>query len=64
MRDLIAFVNDVIYSFNGRIQKCTKKMMNVLTCLDKDTLFSLMCDERLPNERVKLVAGDAVLEMH
>ena len=64
MRDLIAFVTDMIYSFNGRIQKCTKKMMNVLTCLDMDTLISLMCGERLPNGRVKLVAGDAVLEMH
>ena len=27
-------------------------------------LFLLMCGERLPNGRVKLMAGEAALEMH
>ena len=45
MRDLIAFVTDMISSFTGKIRKCTKKMMNVLACLDMDTrMINILLD--------------------
>jgi hypothetical protein len=44
------------------MNKCTKEMQNILTCLDLDTLFSLFCGERLGNGKLKLEHGEGSLQ--
>ena len=61
--DLKAFLADVLESFEKRVAGCTKEIQNVLTCLDLDTIFGLLCGERLPNGKVKLANGEEVLEL-
>ncbi len=62
--DLKAFLADVLESLEKRVAGCTKEIQNVLTCLDLDTIFGLLCGERLPNGKVKLANGEEVLELY
>lgn len=62
--DLKTFLADVLASFDKRVAGCTKEIQNVLTCLDLDTIFGLLCGERLPNGKVKLASGEGTLELH
>ena len=62
--DLKTFVADLITSFDSRVRSCTKDLQNVLVCMDLDTLFTLLCGERLANGKVKLSLGEAKLEVH
>ena len=62
--DLKTFVADLITSFDSRVWSCTKDLQNVLVCMDLDTLFTLLCGERLANGKVKLSLGEAKLEVH
>jgi hypothetical protein len=62
--DLKEFVAYVLASFEKRVADCTKEIQNVLTCLDLDTIFGLLCGERLPNGKVKLASGEGLLELY
>lgn len=62
--DLKTFITDIITSFNARVDKCTKEMQDILTCMDLDTLFGLFCGERLDNGKVKLSKGEGTLEAY
>lgn len=62
--DLKIFLTDLLLSFENRVKDCTKEMQHVLTCLDLDTLISLMCGEKLASGKVKLVCGEGPLELH
>jgi hypothetical protein len=59
--DLKIFLTDRLLSFENRVKDCTKEMQHVLTCLDLDTLISLMCGEKLESGKVKLVCGEGLL---
>ena len=62
--DLKEFVAYVLASFEKRVADCTKEIQNVLTCLDLDTIFGLLCSERLQNGKVKLASGEGLLELY
>jgi hypothetical protein len=62
--DLKTFLKDILTSLERRMNKCTKEMQNILTCMDLDTLFSLFCGERLGNGKPKLEHGEGSLQSH
>ena len=39
-------------------------MQDELTCLDLNTIFGLLCGERLPNGKVKLTSEEGRLQLH
>ena len=62
--DMKTFMKDIFTSFDTRIKSCTKEMQNILTCMDLDTIFSLLCGERLGNRNVKLEHGEGSLQSY
>ncbi len=62
--DMKTFMKDILTSFESRISKCTKEMQYTLRCMDLDTLFSLLCGERLGNGKLKLEHGEGLLQSH
>lgn len=62
--DMKTFMKDIFTSFETRIENCTKEMQNILTCVDLDTIFCLLCGERLDNGSVKLEHGEGSLQSH
>ena len=63
-QDLKIFLSDLIYSCHNRITNCSNELMSALTCLDLDTIFSLLCGTRLVNGKVELAAGEESLEKY
>lgn len=51
-------------SFDNRVARCIKEMQDELTCLDLNTIFGLLCGERLPNGKVKLTSEEGRLQLH
>ena len=39
-------------------------MLRILTCVDLDSLFALLCGERLESGKVKLAVGEGQLERY
>ena len=60
--DLGVFISDLLLSFDNRITKGSDKPMSILTCLDLDTIFTLLCGKRLMNSKIQLSSGEASLE--
>ena len=63
-KELKTFLTDLLASFGKRVTSCTQEVQKVLTCLDLDTIFGLLCGKRLKNGKVKLSGGEGPLELH
>ena len=60
--DLKGFMCDLKASFESRVRNSSAEMLDILTCVDIDSLFALLCGERLPNGKVNLAKGEGQLE--
>ena len=60
--DLEVFISDLLLSFDNQITKGSDEPKSILTCLDLDTIFSLLCRKRLMNGKIQLSSGEASLE--
>ena len=60
--DSKGFMGDLKASFESRVRNLSAEMLDILTCVDLDSLFALLCGERLLNGKVKLAKGEAQLE--
>ena len=63
-QDLQVFLSDLISSCSNRVNNCSNELMSTLTCLDLDTIFNLLCGERLTSGKVKLAASEESLEKY
>lgn len=52
--DLKGFMGDLKASFESRVNTSSAEMLSILTCVDLDSLFALLCGERLQSGKVKL----------
>lgn len=52
--DLKGFMGDLKASFKSRVNTSSAEMLSILTCVDLDSLFALLCGERLQSGKVKL----------
>ena len=62
--DVKVFLADLLSSFEGRMDKCSKPIMDILTCLDIDSIVGLLCGERLESGKVRLQYGEGALELY
>ena len=63
-KELKTFLTDLLASFGKRVTSCTQEVQKVLTCLDLDKIFGLLCGKRLENGKVKLSGGEGPQELH
>lgn len=49
--DLKGFMGDLKASFESRVRNSSAEMLDILTCVDLDSLFALLWGERLPKAR-------------
>lgn len=62
--DLKNFMGDLKFSFESRVDSSSVEMLRILTCVDLDSLFALLCGERLESGKVKLAVGEGQLERY
>ena len=51
--DLKDFMGDLKFSFESRVDISSVEMLRILTCVDLDSLFALLCGERLESGKLK-----------
>ncbi len=62
--DIIGFMIDARASFHKRVENSSKDIVELLTCLDLDSIFELLCGEKLTSGKVKLKNGEGMLEKY
>lgn len=62
--DLKGFIGDLKASFESRVDRSSAEMLSILTCVDLDSLFALLCGERSQSGKVKLEKGEGQLEKY
>ena len=62
--DLKNFMGDLKFSFESRVDSSSVEMLRILTCVDLDSVFALLCGERLESGKVKLEVGEGQLERY
>ncbi len=56
--DIRKFMEDLRFSFQNRMDNSSKPLIEVLNCLDLDSIVRLLCGKRLPSGKVKLQYGE------
>ncbi len=62
--DIRNFMEDLRFSYQSRIDNSSKPLIEVLTCLDVDSIVRLLCGKQLPSAKVKLQYGEGALEKY
>ena len=62
--DAKVFLGDLLSSCEARMDKGSEPIMDILTCLDIDSIVGLLCGERLESGKIRLQYGEGALELY